>query len=79
MVGSESALLRRFADAGAAVAFAEIPVVSVEETEHGTSLVWQVTFKEEVTVEGHTFHTGDTWEPDATLRQSGDSWMIDNF
>ncbi len=58
---------------------AEMPMVSVEETEHGTSVVWQVTFKEDLTMEGHTFRAGDTWELDATLRQSGDSWLIDNF
>ena len=58
---------------------AEMPMVSVEETEHGTSVVWQVTFKEEMTMEGHTFRAGDTWELDATLRPSGDSWLIDNF
>lgn len=58
---------------------AETPMVSVEETEHGTSVVWQVTFKSEFTMEGHTFRAGDTMELDATLRQSGDSWLIDNF
>ena len=58
---------------------AEMPMVSVEQTEHGTSVVWQVTFKEDVTIEGHSFGAGDTWELDATLRRSGDSWLIDNF
>jgi RNA polymerase sigma-70 factor (ECF subfamily) len=58
---------------------AEMPMVSVEETEHGTSVAWQVTFKEDLPMEGHTFRAGDTWELDATLRQSGDSWLIDNF
>lgn len=58
---------------------AEMPVLSVEEDEHGTSIVWQVAFKNEFTIEGHTFSAGDTMELDATLRQSGDSWLIDNF
>jgi len=58
---------------------AEMPMVSVEETEHATSVVWQVTFKKDLPMEGHTFRAGDTWELDATLRQSGDSWLIDNF
>jgi len=56
---------------------AEMPMSSVEETEHGTSVVWQVTFKSEFTVEGHTFNAGDTMDFDGTLRRSGDSWLID--
>ena len=58
---------------------AEMPMVSVEETEHGTSVVWQVTFSEDVSMEGHTFRAGDMWELDAALRQSGEFWLIDNF
>lgn len=55
---------------------AEMPVLSVEETEHGTSVVWQVTFKSEFTMEGHTFNVGETMEFDGTFRRSGDSWLI---
>jgi len=55
---------------------AEMPVLSVEETEHGTSVVWQVTFKSEFTIEGHTFNVGETMEFDGTFRRSGGSWQI---
>lgn len=58
---------------------AEMPMLSVEETEHGTSVVWQVAFKSEFTMQGHTFNAGDTMEFDGTLRQSGDSWLIDSL
>jgi hypothetical protein len=58
---------------------AEMPMVSVEETEHGTSVVWLVTFKEDVTIQGYTFHAGETQELDATLRRAGDSWLIDGL
>ena len=58
---------------------AEMPMLSVEETEHGTSVVWQVTFKSECSIEGHTFDAGDTMDFDGTLRRSGDSWLIDNL
>ncbi len=58
---------------------AEMPMLSVEETEHGTSVVWQVTFKSEFSIEGHTFNAGDTMDFDGTLRRSGDSWLIDNL
>jgi hypothetical protein len=58
---------------------AEMPIVSVDQTEGGTSVTWQVTFKEDFTVEGQTFRAGDTYNMDATLRQSGDSWLIDGI
>lgn len=58
---------------------AEMPVTSIEQTERGTSVAWQVTFKNDVTMEGHTFRAGDTWELDASLQRSGDSWLIDGL
>jgi len=58
---------------------ADMPITSMKETEHGTSIAWRVTFKKDMTIEGHTFRAGDTIELDSTLRKSGDSWLIDNF
>ena len=61
---------------------AEMPVVSTEETGRGTAIVWQVTFRKDVTVPlggGQTFRAGDTLKLDATLRKSGDLWLIDGF
>lgn len=58
---------------------AEMIVTSVEEVERGTSVSWQATFKKDVTMAGHTFRAGDTFELDATLRKSGDSWLIDGI
>ena len=60
---------------------AEMPIVSMEKTEHGTSILWRVPFKNDFTLgeKGFTFHAGDTYDMDATLRKSGVSWLIDNF
>ena len=55
---------------------AEMPMLSIEETELGTSVVWQVTFKSEFTIEGHTFSPGDTMDFDGMMRQSNGSWQI---
>jgi len=58
---------------------AAMPVTSMGETERGTEIAWQVTFKKDVTMEGQTFRAGDTFELDATLRKSADSWLIDGM
>jgi len=58
---------------------AEMPVTATESTERGTLVTWQVTFKTDMTMKGHTFHAGDTFDLDATLRKSGDSWLIDGI
>jgi len=55
---------------------AEMPMLSMEETERGTSVRWQVTFKDAFTIEGHTFNAGDTMDFDGTMCQSGDDWLI---
>ena len=46
---------------------------------HGTEIAWRVTFKKDVTMEGHTFLAGDTFQLDPTLRKSGGSWLIDGM
>ncbi|MBN1507121.1 MAG: sigma-70 family RNA polymerase sigma factor [Sedimentisphaerales bacterium] len=58
---------------------AEIPIVEVKETEDGVSVVWRVTFKRDVTMEGHTFSAGDMHDLDGNLRQSGESWLINGM
>jgi RNA polymerase sigma-70 factor (ECF subfamily) len=58
---------------------AEMPIHSTEQTERGTSVSWQVIFKKDLAMAGHMFHAGDTFELDATLRKSGDSWLIDGI
>jgi hypothetical protein len=58
---------------------AEMPIVETVEGEGGLGVTWQVTFKKDVTMSGQTFRAGDTFNLDATLRKSGDSWLIDNF
>jgi len=42
-------------------------------------VVWQVTFKREFSIEGHTFNAGATMDFGGTLRRAGDSWLIDNL
>ncbi|MHC4456320.1 MAG: hypothetical protein ACYS0I_04345 [Planctomycetota bacterium] len=56
-----------------------ITVVSKKKTPYGLEVVWQVTFKNSFTIEGHTVHPGDTYNFDATLKKSGNYWLIDNF
>jgi hypothetical protein len=58
---------------------AEMPIIHIEETSQGIKVVWQVTFKHDFMVDGQTFFAGDTMELDATLKRSGDKWLIDNF
>lgn len=58
---------------------AEMPVTSTKETDRGTEIAWQVTFKKDVTAGDRTFRAGDTFELDARLRRSGDSWLIDGM
>ena len=54
---------------------AEMPILSLEQTGGGrTSIFWQVTFKREATSRDRTFHTGDTFEMRANLRQIDGSW-----
>lgn len=57
----------------------EMPIVETVEGEDGMGVTWQITFKKDVTAHGQTFRAGDTFNLDATLRRSGDSWLIDNF
>jgi RNA polymerase sigma factor (sigma-70 family) len=57
----------------------EIPIIEMKETDEGVSVVWRVTFKKDVTMEGHTFSAGDTFDLDGNLRQSGDSWLINGM
>lgn len=40
---------------------------------------WQFYFKQEFTIEGHTFKRGDTFQLDATLKKQGDYWLIDSM
>ena len=42
-------------------------------------IIWEVTFKSETAIEGHTFATGDQINLDALLVKSGDSWLIDGM
>jgi len=58
---------------------AEMPVTLTEQTDQSVSASWQVVFKKDATLSGHTFRAGDPFELDASLRKSGDSWLIDGF
>jgi len=58
---------------------AEMPIVETMEDQGAMKMTWQVTFKKDVTLGGQAFRAGDTFNLDATLRRSGDSWLIDNF
>jgi hypothetical protein len=59
---------------------AAMPIVSKSESQHGTKVVWRVTFKKEFkSSKGPAFKTGATYDLDATLKKSGKIWLIDNF
>lgn len=57
----------------------EMPITSMNQTRRDRGIAWQVTFKKEVTMEGRTFRPGDAFERNATLRKSGDSWLVDGM
>lgn len=61
---------------------AEMPIIETTEEGDAMGVTWQVTFKKDVTVRaggGQTFRAGDTYNLDARLRRSGDSWLIDGL
>jgi RNA polymerase sigma factor (sigma-70 family) len=58
---------------------AEMPIIEITEDEGGTSVTWQVTYKQDVTVGGQTFRAGDTYNLDASVRQVDGSWLIDGI
>ncbi len=61
---------------------AEMPIIETKEDGDALGVTWQVTFKKDVTVRaggGQTFRAGDTYNLDATVRRSGDSWLIDGL
>lgn len=58
---------------------AEMPIIEVKEGPRGREVTWQVTYRKDVTLAGQTFRAGDTFNLDATLRKSDDSWLIDGI
>jgi hypothetical protein len=59
---------------------APMPIVSKSESQYGTKVVWRVTFKKAFKpAKGPTFKPGATYDLDATLKKSGQVWLIDNF
>jgi hypothetical protein len=61
---------------------APMPIVSKRETEYGLRVVWRVRFERDFRTEeggGHIFKAGSTYDFDATLKKSGEEWLIDNF
>jgi len=58
----------------------EMPIVKKAETQYGMKVVWRVTFKREFKPgKGPVFKVGSTYDLDATLKKSGNRWLIDNF
>ncbi len=58
---------------------AEMPIIRTRDVDGGVQLTWRVTLKKEVTMAGHTYQPGDTEELTGTVRQSGDSWLLDDM
>ncbi len=61
---------------------ADKPVVVVTQnttTDNRLSITWRVTFGRAFEIEGKKFEPGSTFDLDATLKKSGQRWMIDNL
>jgi hypothetical protein len=59
---------------------ADIPITEMVTNPDGSvEVVWEVTFKSEATVEGHTFLPGDHLDLDSLLVESDGSWLIDGM
>ena len=57
-----------------------MPIVAKTNNEHGTKVVWRVTFKKEFKPsKGPVFKAGSTYDLDATLKASDKLWLIVNF
>ena len=59
---------------------AEMPILDIrEETDGVVSIDWEVTFKSDFTMQGHTFTAGESVTLDAVLVKSDGKWLIDNL
>ncbi|MHC4084126.1 MAG: tetratricopeptide repeat protein [Planctomycetota bacterium] len=56
----------------------EVPakIIKINIMDNMCEAVWQVTFKEDFTIEGKTFKAGETFDIDGNLRRYGDKWLI---
>jgi beta-lactamase regulating signal transducer with metallopeptidase domain/HEAT repeat protein len=56
-----------------------ITIVEKDEKDGRCSVVWKVTFKRDVTIEGQTFRAGDTFDLDGNLKEVEGRWLIEGI
>jgi hypothetical protein len=53
-----------------------VKIIEAKIIDNMCEAVWQITFKEDFTIEGKTFKAGETFNIDGNLRRYGDKWLI---
>lgn len=53
-----------------------VKIIETKIIDNMCEAVWQVTFKEDFTIEGKTFKAGETFDIDGNLHKYGDKWLI---
>lgn len=53
-----------------------VRIIETKIIDNMCEAVWQVTFKEDFTIEGKTFKAGETFDIDGSLHRYGDKWLI---
>ena len=56
--------------------FVPVKIIETKIIGNMCEAVWQVTFKEDFTIEGKTFKAGETFDIDGNLHRYGDKWLI---
>lgn len=56
---------------------ADMPIIEMVENSGGSvKIIWEVTFRNGTSIEGHTFAAGTRINMDTLVVKSGDSWLI---
>jgi len=53
-----------------------VKIIEAKIIDNMCEAVWQITFKEDFTIEGKTIKAGETFNIDGNLRRYGDKWLI---
>ncbi len=53
-----------------------VKIIETKIIDNMCEAVWQITFKEDLTIKGKTIHAGETFDIDGDLRRYGDKWLI---
>ncbi|MBN1846338.1 MAG: hypothetical protein JW810_11685, partial [Sedimentisphaerales bacterium] len=58
---------------------APMPILKTVETDRGLEILWEVTFRTDLELEGRLFRAGDTMQLDARLQKIDEKWLIDGL